>query len=298
MKSLNFDKSKDCIAIIAPASKCADANLWLLEIENLLKIHGFKYNIAEKIFEDSNLPFVAANKENRINGLKQALQDPKVKIILTFRGGYGCTEIMLDCMQFKLVGEKILVGFSDITALHILFNQSYSLPTIHGSALTNILNNNDFERVLGVLKGEDINLKLQQINNPHGQSSISGSVTGGNLTILCNLIGTPLAPQTDNKILILEDVNEKGYHVHRHLIHLKNAGLLQNLKALVFGDFTKSDQHLEIAINDFCFNHIQSTPTFRAQGIGHGEVNTPFILGSKATIEKNLFIQKSIFKLI
>jgi len=111
------------------------------------------------------------------------------------------------------------------------------------------------------------------------------------------MIGTKLAPDTKDKILIVEDINEKAYHVHRHLVHLKNAGLLNAVKAVIFGSLTNSDEHVNAAIKHFCEFHIPHVQAFRAENIGHGKVNTPFILGYKASIIGNNFEQKSPFSL-
>lgn len=126
---------------------------------------------------------------------------------------------------------------------------------------------------------------------------LTGELTGGNLTVFCNMIGTKLTFETEDKILIVEDINEKAYHVHRHLVHLKNGGLLIAVKAIIFEGFTNSDEHVDIAIKHFCEFHIPHVQAFRAENIGHGKVNTPFILGYKASIIGNNFEQKSPFSL-
>ena len=225
------------------------------------------------------------------------LARPDVKIILPIVGGYGSTEIMLEFLKMKSKKQKTLVGFSDITALHILFNQQFKVPTIHGAVYSPYFDIDSSSAIIDILKGKTIELALEPINNCVTKDEISGKVTGGNLTIFCNMIGTPLAPKTKGKILVSEDVNEKGYHVHRHLVHLKNAGLLNQVKAVVFGDFTKSDELVEASLENFCKFHISHIPTFKLENIGHEKINTPFILGHKASIIAGNFKQKSPFSL-
>lgn len=213
-------------------------------------------------------------------------------------GGYGCTEIMSEFLSVTLKFPKTLIGFSDVTALHILFNQKYKVPTIHGAVYSPFFDIDTSHNIIKLLKGTSVQIDLMPIGKtPANNEILAGEVTGGNLTVFCNMIGTKLAPDTENKILIVEDINEKGYHVHRHLVHLKNAGLLNAVKAIIFGSFTTSDEHIEASIKHFCEFHIPHVPTFRAENIGHGKVNNPFILGYNASIIGNNFEQKSPFSL-
>ena len=130
---MEFDLSRDLIGIIAPASKMKDIEAQLDTICQILSENNFSFIVADKIFEDEPLPFFAASYANRVGGLKQMLADQRVKIVLPIMGGYGCTEIMHEFLEFKLTTSKTLIGFSDLTALHVLFNQQFKVPTIHGA---------------------------------------------------------------------------------------------------------------------------------------------------------------------
>lgn len=302
-----FNKSTDYIAILAPASKCNNVFLnkadiseeMLKKAQDLLSQHNLNYKIAKNIFSANELPYFAASKEIRFNTFKEALLDPFVKIIWAFRGGYGCTEFMLDCLSIKPNGNKILIGFSDITALHVLFNQYYNMPSIHASVLTSLLTlkKPGIIKIIELLDEGVSKLKLKSINGENNRE-LSGVLMGGNLTVFCNLIGTSLHPHTKGKILIFEDINEKGYHVHRHLIHLKNAGLFDVVKAIIFGDFTNSDEYVSSSIEHFCKHHIPQIPTYKTNQIGHGKYNYPIILGNIATIKELSLKSCSPFKLI
>lgn len=282
---------KTMIAIIAPASTCQDAKQKLEEAKILLKNKGFNIKISTDIFMQNGLPFFAASKESRFTDFQDALSDPKVKIIWAFRGGYGCTEFVFDCLRLKPIGNKILIGYSDITALHLLFNQHYNIPTIHGSVITSILSGQQgLDQIINILQGKESRLVLTSINIIPGSGKIGGKITGGNLTVFCNMLGTKLHPDTKGKILILEDINEKAYQVHRHLVHLKNAGVFDCVKAVIFGDFIKSDEYLEQAINHFCQNHIKHIPSYKATGIGHGDVNHPIVFGVDSIIQDEQLI--------
>ena len=105
----------------------------LLDTIKLYNDNGFNCIYDESIFLKSKLGYFAAPREKRLEQLKNAILDPEVKIIAAFRGGYGSTEIVFDCLDIEPTTPKTLIGFSDITALHFLFNQKYKLPTIHGA---------------------------------------------------------------------------------------------------------------------------------------------------------------------
>ncbi|KJV96791.1 LD-carboxypeptidase family protein [Rickettsia parkeri str. Tate's Hell] len=173
---------------------------------------------------------------------KEAMENEQVKIIWVFRGGYGCSEFVEDCFNIEQKGDKVLIGYSDITVLHLLLNNHYNIPTIHVSVLTSLLppTNQDIMPIINVLI-----IPIKKIS----EENITGTITGGNLTVLTKLISTGLQIHShsyaslfhsrrsgnpekiildprfhgdDNKILLLEDVNEKAYAVHRNLVQLKN----------------------------------------------------------------------------
>lgn len=294
---IQFNKEKDLVAIIAPASSCPYGLLRLQQSVALLAEKGFKVLVDDKILTGCDLPYFAASREIRLANFQQVLLQKDVKIIWAFRGGYGCGELIFECLDLKPTEPKILIGFSDLTCMHVLFNQHYKIPSIHGSVLTSLLTfGQDINYVINVLKGQKTKINLTPINNACS-TKISGETMGGNLTLMCNMLGTKLHPRADKKILILEDTNEKGYHVHRHLVHLKNAGIFNKLSAVIFGDFLNSDENIEPSILDFCEHHIQNIPAYRAIGIGHGSINYPIVLGSQGFIKENQLIIKSPFNL-
>lgn len=305
---INFNKEKDFIAIIAPASSCDNAVVKLQEIKKKLATQGFNnLLIDDRIFSDETLKFFATKKETRQIIFTEALLDPRVKIIWAFRGGYGCDEFIFDCLDIKPVCPKILIGYSDITSMHLLFNQQYNMKSLHGSVLTSLLPPHDQELniIIEVLSGKETFIKLTPANNMITYKKISGATIGGNLTILTTMIGTKLHPKTFGKILIVEDVNEVGYRILRSLIHLKNAGIFDRLNAIIFGDFTVNDKNsnensyknMQSAILYFCKQHIPNIPAYLASGIGHGKVNQAIVMNQQAIIEDNYLKVTSPFSL-
>lgn len=303
---LTFDRKKDKVAIIAPssASRNEAGNFDLkmsksrLEVAiSLFEEHGFSCKYDEKIFSGGSLEYFAASKEERLRQLVEAIEDPEVKIISMFRGGYGACEIVFDCLKVRPSGRKILIGYSDATALHFLFNQHYGFPSIHG--VVSESHKHMMSNVISVLEGKNAAFSLQAQNDlARTLPAISAPVTGGNLTLICNMIGTMLHPVLENKILFIEDVNERGYQVHRHLLHMSNAGLFKQVKVVIFADFTESDKHLDISIENFISNYLHSIPVFKTTGIGHGKINSPLTLGANGQVDNLIFSIESPFKLV
>lgn len=304
---IKFDKKTDKIAFIAPASGCNN-KFGKLDIEksqerlrNTIKIYrdnGFNCIYDKTIFLKNELGYFAAPREERLKQLKNVILDPEVKIIAAFRGGYGSTEIVFDCLDTKPIIPKTLIGFSDITALHFLFNQKYKLPTIHGAMGVDHIGM--IEEIIEVIGGKEMHFNLTNINDSAKSlnSVLSGEIIGGNLSLICNMIGTKLHPDFGGKIVFVEDVNEKGYHVHRFLMHMKNAGLFEGVKAMIFGDFSNSDNHVQETIQQFSSYHIKNTPTFVTSGIGHGKINYPVVIGASGSIDKKILKIVSPFELV
>jgi len=119
---------KNRVRIIAPAGRLKEIEPTMSNIVSFLTLHDFIVSIQEDIFSAEPMPYTANTKELRQKGLKDALLDPNVDIIWAVRGGYGCSQIVIDLIDIKPVSPKILIGFSDITMLHHLFNCFYHLP--------------------------------------------------------------------------------------------------------------------------------------------------------------------------
>jgi muramoyltetrapeptide carboxypeptidase LdcA involved in peptidoglycan recycling len=289
---IKFDRKTDKIAFIAPASGAndksgqIDLNKSYKRLEETIALyenHGFNCVYDEQIFSKSKLGYFSSPKLERLRQLQNALLNPDVKIIAAFRGGYGCTEIVFDCMGIVPTTPKVLIGFSDVTALHFLFNQKYKLPTIHGAM--GIDHKPMIEEVINVLGGKETSFNLAPINKKAElDQEISGEIIGGNLTIVINMIGTELHPKFNDRIVFIEDVGEKGYHVHRYLMHMKNSRLFEGIKAIIFADFTNSDEHLEESIAAFSKEYLKEIPAFTTSGIGHGKINSPVVIGGKSQI--------------
>ncbi|MFK8039880.1 MAG: LD-carboxypeptidase [Rickettsiaceae bacterium] len=293
---VKFNKSEDLIYIIAPGSGCYNAKGKLFKAKELLSKHGFQVSYNKDIFSGDVLPFFASPYKSRLESLHDALNNSRVKIIWAFRGGYGSTQLINDALKVKPLSHKVLIGFSDITALHIIFNQYYNMPSIHTSVLTSLLSQQKHAiyDVISVLYGSKIDLALRSINQR--LNDCEAQLIGGNLTILCNLIGTKATPNFNNKILLIEEINEQPYVIHRNLTYLKNVGAFDNLKALLFGDFINCGSNIENIVQIFVSQNMdKDIPVYYIDGVGHGNYNHPLILGANAKISNDRLRQQSQF---
>lgn len=277
---------KNRVRIIAPASKHREDSEGLLQKGiKLFEESGFIVSVQDNIFGETKPNFFANNKEARLKGLRDAILDENIDLIVAFRGGYGCGEIADLCTDIKPNGDKVLIGFSDTTYLHFLFNQHYKVPSIHGTVITSAVEKypNTINELKSLLKGEKIEREMKPLTEA-SKGQISGELVGGNLTIITSMIGTKLHPDLKGKILLLEEVFEPGYRISRLFNHLDKAGLLTGLKAIILGDFTEGDEYSSDSIEAFLQAH-SNLPIYRLEGVGHGAVNHPVILGGEVVID-------------
>lgn len=285
--TINFDPKSDYCGIIAPASRLHNYNDFahLAGIcSKTMNDYGIKTKFDPQVLHDTSYLFYATSLERRTQNLIEFLEDDAVKLIWSWRGGYGSSEVGHELLKrnFALKSPKILIGCSDITSLHILFNQKLGIPSIHGDVLHQALRKPEkITSILDLLQGKSSSFALTLLNNI-ATSTIKGTITGGNLKVITTLIGTKLHPNLDNAILILEEVNEAPYSVMRALRQMQYANLLDKVKAIVFGDIISDADHMRDVLNEFS-KEIE-IPVFKTDGFGHGEVNKPFTLGVEGRI--------------
>jgi muramoyltetrapeptide carboxypeptidase len=202
--------------------------------------------------------YLAGTDNDRLADLNGAIADPTIDAIWCIRGGYGVTRI-LDRIEFEPLRErpKIILGYSDITALLLAAVRHAGLVTFHGPtarAPMPAFSRWHFERVLATAEPAG---RLGRLPDPAGvlvprdnrilavrPGLAEGPLMGGNLSLLQCLVGTVHLPDLDGAILFLEDVGEDLYRVDRMLAHLRAAGLLQRLAGVAVGRFTQLQRHM------------------------------------------------------
>ena len=184
--------------------------------------------------------YLAGTDAERVHDLNAALRDDTVDAIWCVRGGYGAMRLLADVDYDAMRRRpKPLIGYSDITALHAAFATRSGVITLHGPTARAELT--DFSRdslVRAAVRQTD---PCGAFADGHTLRAgrASGTLVGGNLALLAALAGTPFAPDYDNAILVIEDVDEPTYRIDRMLRQLALSGALGRLAGLAFGQFTE-----------------------------------------------------------
>jgi muramoyltetrapeptide carboxypeptidase len=272
----------DQVAILSPASFPPTEN-WKLGVE-VLKGWGLEVRTAPNYL--SRHFGLGGTDAERLSDLQQMLDDPSIKAIFPIRGGYGSSRLLdsLDFTQF-CKHPKWIVGFSDITALLCEVDR-LGFASIHGPMPHNI-GQKGGESALKNLRSALFEGNYSVKANPQALNRFgetSAEIIGGNLSLLCHLLGSPSFTTTQGKILFLEEIGERLYHVDRMLLQLKRAGLFQNLAGLIVGGFTDC-QEASLTIGKTAFElvaeHTEGTtyPIAFDFPAGHIPNNQPIIFG-------------------
>lgn len=190
--------------------------------------------------------YLAAPDPDRLEALHRAFEDPEIRAIICVRGGYGCLRL-LDNVNWDLARRHptVLVGYSDVTALHLAFYTKARLPGVSGPVVTEWAQADaatlDSFRDWG--RGETPSLvdPFDAALVPLSSGTATGRLLGGNLSVLSRLLGTRFAPEFDDTILVLEEVAEAPYRVDRMFSHLQHAGVLDAVAGVVLGHFSTGD---------------------------------------------------------
>lgn len=227
-------KSKDKIAVVAPAGKIDTGIVDFAK--DKLESWGLRVILGEHVFNE-HFQF-AGTDEERLKDMQKALDDESTKAILCARGGYGLIRILdqLDFSKFK-ANPKWLIGFSDVTILHSYIQSRLTTETLHAPMAAGLKEDDSAEALRKALFGEPVSYELSthSLSRP-GNSS--GILTGGNLAILCSLLGSDSDIDTKGKILFIEDIGEYLYRLDRMMWTLKRSGKLNHLAGLIVGDFS------------------------------------------------------------
>ncbi len=232
--------------------------------------------------------YLAGPDALRLADLHAALADDGVTAIHCLRGGYGCMRL-LDGIDVALLRRKpkLLIGYSDITALHALWARE-GLPSLHapmpGSDLIKPGREDDEAALLLLLrhglKAGDVLAPTLQSNALCVPGQAQGLLIGGNLSLVAALLGTPFAWQAQGAILFLEDISEELYRVDRLLTQLQLAGVLDAVAGFVLGSFTEAESPVAL-LRDRLLPHCQrlGKPLLSGWPTGHGTPNRPLPMG-------------------
>lgn len=281
-------KPGDTIGIVAPARKIFPEQLE--SAIQILQSWGLKILPAKNIFSSIH-PYLAGSDVERRQDFQNMIDDPTVNAILCARGGYGCTRIIDDINFSPLKNSpKWIIGFSDVTAIHLrLIRMGFA--SIHGT-MPILFNLDAAQSAVESLKkilfngSGDISISPEKTNR---SGNGAGEVLGGNLSLVVDSLATPSEPDTNNRILFLEEIDEYLYKVDRMFTQLSRAGKLENLAGLLIGHMTdlknselafgeSVSQIVLHAVRDYNYPVAFSFPS------GHQNPNIAWIHGATATL--------------
>ena len=281
-------KVGDTIAIVATA-RHVDQNI-ILPAVKIFESWGLKVVLSDSIYERKDA--LAGSDQIRSMAFQKLLDDESIKAIIGARGGYG-TVRMIDLLDFSHFSKnpKWLCGFSDITVLHSHIQNNFAIQTLHSCMpVTMGLDAKSDDSLKEALFGSFINYSFP-IHTLNRNADCEGTVIGGNLSVLCSILGSKSDMDWGNKILFIEDVGEYYYHIDRMMQELKRSGKLKNLKALLVGGMTKMNENdAPFAFNKTCEEIISDTlseynyPLFFNFPSGHQNENLTIKLGCEAQV--------------
>jgi len=280
-------KQGDKIAIVAPAGRLPPKGLD--EAIKVLTSWGLKVVLGEHVYDTDN--YFAGEDLARHADFQQTLDDNSILAVLCARGGYGVTRI-LDKINLASIKKspKWVIGFSDITALHIKL-ENQGIASIHGPMGTSFSNGSN-HKAINSLKWLLFDRVSKIVANEAGvkSGSVTAAITGGNLSLIVDSLGTAEEIDTRNKILFVEEIGEKTYKIDRMFQQLLRAGKLDKLAGLVIGHFSDIDDGSqpfgeswrEVITN---ITRPYSYPLGFGFSIGHEPDNMPLVRGGQYKLE-------------
>lgn len=237
-------RAGDRVCVVAPGSGCSPEELeaGLAELRRL----GFEPHHSGAV--TARDLFSAGSPLTRARDFMAAWTDPSVSGLIALRGGYGSAHLLPYLDRGALVGSpKLLIGYSDTTALHSWLTCHLGIPTLHGPMLERRLSQGaagyDVASLVALMRG-DVGVELPcDAGVVIRGGETRGPLYGGTLTQLTASLGTPYAfSPPEGCVLFLEDVNERPYRIHRMLTQLEQAGVVRRARALVFGEMRGCDE--------------------------------------------------------
>lgn len=295
----NILKPNDTIGIFAPAG-FYDMGEMISNIANFKKL-GFKIKLGKSIF--NKYGYLAGTDKERANDFNALISSDEVKALIAFRGGYGCLR-MLPYIDINNVRKnpKFICGFSDLTALINYITDKTSLVTLHGPMINS--NFNDFSTYSSLTQmlfdKTQIEYDFSSLKT-YNEKNISGILSGGNLATICSCIGTPYEINFDNKIVLLEEINEDPYKIDKFLTQLILGNKLDKCLGFMIGYINYSNPEYRINKNSFTIDEIiqeklvpLNKPIIYGLPCGHSYPNITLPIGGTIKLDFNKKILYSL----
>ncbi len=233
--------------------------------------------------------YFAGSDERRLKELQEVIRDPEVDAILCARGGYGATRLLpgLSVEEVK-EANKLLVGFSDVTALHALWARA-GVRSMHAPMVSALGRASEEVKVdwRKALEGEKRTRSWQSLEMIT-EGAAEGRLIGGNLSVLGALLGTPYFPHLDECILFLEDVGERPYRLDRLLTTILQGACLDQCRGVVLGAFNEGEPGKDgVSLDDVLVERLGALdiPVLKGFPAGHIDNNTPLTFGARVVLD-------------
>lgn len=274
------------VLVIAPSS-AFDRTLALRGIGWLAE----RYRVEFSWHSFAREGFLAGSDERRLRELDAALGREDVSAIVAARGGYGLTRIAhrADWASFR-ARPKWIVGFSDITALHVEAAR-HGVASAHADNVAGLGRGDAFarQRWLDALEAPERTRRIAGLKALR-PGRASGALFGGNLSLLFTCAAAGRLHVPDGAVLVIEDVTEAAYRVDRMLSALLAGGAFDRVAAVVVGDFTECPPSRGTSVETVLAERLSQlrVPVLAGLRFGHGEHNEPLLFGLPASVDAEL----------
>ncbi len=288
---------------MAAAASPYDSRSEVLRGVEWWEARGYRVKLAAGIWERDD--YVAGDARARAEDLNALFADPEVDVVQALQGGFGSAQLIPHLDLDLVAGHpKALVGYSDLTALHVVLRQRAGLATVYGNGLVGVgsAETTEFtkERLLEVLRGGGAGEVPRSPDDPWVRSIRGGKVTaplvGGCLWLLMQTLGTPWEIELEGSILFFEDTHCPPYYVDGQLVQLAHAGKLDGVVGVVVGEMHKcdwgdlrpvSDWARSRSIEDVLEERLEplGVPVLYGLPLGHGKHLAALPLGVRCTLD-------------
>jgi muramoyltetrapeptide carboxypeptidase len=228
------------VGIVAPSGYLPDPAA-IDRAAQLFSARGWQVQAGDTCFERHER--FAGDDDLRAAELQRFCTDRALDLVLAARGGYGLTRI-LDRLDFAAIraADRLVCGYSDFTAFNLAYLARAGGISLHGPSATDFGAEHPnaftvdafFATIEQLRRGQSVESRFDA-DGPAG--AVRGVLWGGNLALICGLLGTPYFPRVRGGLLFIEDVNEPAYKIERMLVQLEQAGVLGRQKAILLGHF-------------------------------------------------------------
>ncbi|MEV6522381.1 LD-carboxypeptidase [Longispora sp. NPDC051575] len=284
-------RENDLVALVAPSGAVPEP--WAVAAVEVVRGWGLRARLGDNAL--NRWTHLAGTDAERLADLNAALRDEEVRGVICLRGGYGVQRIV-DGVDYAAVraDPKLVLGFSDLTALHAALWREAGVASVHGPTAAQFVEDADALGVRGarraLMSPEPVTVAADEAEDTFGvrvAGTARGTLLGGNLTMLAATAGTRHALDLDGAILLIEAVGEEPYRVDRSLVQLKRAGWFAGIRGVAVGQFAGCVDDGGPSVSDVLLEQLGSlgVPVLGGLPIGHGDQQVAVGLGVPAVLD-------------